>query len=281
MTRCTKLVPDTGSGAEGRDLGYLSLGFPETPGWQCAAGEPGAFLSLAALGDMRYSSGGEASAALANRLAFFDLLGLDPDLGLGVELKHSRRLMLMEEGGRLRYGDSGEEGDCDGILLHSVEGDGRDGRFAGVTVADCMPIWILDRASGAFGVLHSGWKGTGILRVAVQALRSRYSSPPEALAVILGPSIGPCCYAVPEERAEAFAAEFGPEAAPRLGGSPRLDLRAANIGLATSLGVGALLSVEACTACDEAFGSYRRQGSTAYTRMLALCARPRGREVGT
>ena len=32
-----------------------------------------------------------------------------------------------------------------------------------VTVADCMPLYLYDSVSGVFGVVHSGWKGTGII----------------------------------------------------------------------------------------------------------------------
>ena len=106
----------------------------------------------------------------------------------------------------------------------------------------------------------------------MEALSEEFGSPPEALSVILGPSIGVCCYAVPPERAEAFAREFGSEAVREEGGRTMLDLRAANIALARRLGIGALLSVESCTSCDPRLGSYRREGPEAFTRMAALAA---------
>jgi copper oxidase (laccase) domain-containing protein len=154
---------------------------------------------------------------------------------------------------------------ADGIVLRDRS------LVATVTVADCMPIWILDRDSGAFGVLHSGWKGTGILAAAVEGIARRWGSPASAISAILGPAIGSCCYEVPAERGAAFARRFGEEAAFRKGGAWAIDLRAANIGLARSLGIGALLSVEACTGCDDRLGSYRRQGAASFTRMLAAC----------
>jgi polyphenol oxidase len=142
---------------------------------------------------------------------------------------------------------------------------------AAVTVADCMPIWLLDRRSGAFGILHSGWRGTGILGVAMRAIARRFGSDPGSISVILGPAIGCCCYAVGEERAEAFAAEHGEGSVSRSGGRWRLDLRAANISIAERAGAGSLLSIEACTSCDPRLGSYRRQGPDSFTRMLAVC----------
>ena len=147
------------------------------------------------------------------------------------------------------------------------------GLAAAVTVADCMPIWMLDRGSGAFGILHSGWRGTGILAAAVRGMAERFGSRPSTIAVVLGPAIGPCCYSVSEERALRFAAEFGGESVLWRGDSHFLDLRKANISMAERAGIGDLLSIEACTSCDARLGSFRRQGATSFTRMLAVCGK--------
>jgi polyphenol oxidase len=232
-------------------------------------GEPLALLSAASSGDMKYGDPGCAP----NRERFLRDRGLDPARALGLHLAHSRRILFpAREGPAGDPGGAGGDADADGLILDDP------GLAATVTVADCMPIWILDRGSGVFGLLHSGWRGTGILETAVHAMAERFGSRPESLAVILGPAIGPCCYAVPEERAAGFAAAFGESSAPRRGGSSYLDLRAANLAIAERLGLGQLLSIEACTACDPRLGSYRRQGPSGFTRMLALCGRlPRPR----
>jgi polyphenol oxidase len=256
---------------------YLSSSLPEGPDSFAAfafpgrrvggrgegpSGEPMAVLSLASAGSMKYGT----PDCAARRESFLRGAGLDPASCLGLRLAHSRRVLMPERGDELESlaGADGASG-ADGIILRDR------GLSASVTVADCMPIWILDRDSGAFGVLHSGWRGTGILAAAVRLLGERLGSRPEALAVILGPAIGACCYAVPEDRARAFAAEFGEAAAPRRDGRAFIDLRAANVSLAERAGVGSLLSIEACTCCDPRLGSYRRQGPEAFTRMLAAC----------
>lgn len=140
-----------------------------------------------------------------------------------------------------------------------------------VTVADCMPIFLSDRAGGAHGILHSGWKGTGIVAVALDLMHSRWGTEPADLEVVLGPCIGACCYRVDEARAEAFAAQWG-EAAVRIGGdgAPHLDLRAANITLLQQRGVERITVVSDCTACSEILGSFRREGAQRFTRMLAV-----------
>lgn len=212
-------------------------------------------ISLQSEGDMRYIP----DIVNANRVKFFSSLGLAREKVLGVELAHSRNVLFPE-------GNGNGASAADGILI-------KDPSYAAsVTVADCMPIGIFDRSSRIFGVLHSGWKGTGILETAVRELGRRHCSPPQAISVILGPAIGACCYAVPEERARAYASEFGPESMIQRGGRFFLDLRAANVSLARRLGVGALLSVDACTSCDERLGSYRREGPGRFTRMVAVAA---------
>ena len=139
-----------------------------------------------------------------------------------------------------------------------------------------MPIWLFDAKRRAFGLLHSGWKGTGILEAGVLRMGAEFGCPPADISVILGPSIGSCCYAVPEERASGFSAEFGAKAT-RRARSPDgkifhyLDLRAANLMLAEKLGIGRLMDVRLCTSCSPFLGSYRRQGAAGFTRMLALC----------
>jgi copper oxidase (laccase) domain-containing protein len=244
------------------------MGFPGP----AAAGEPVALLSFASHGDMKFGDPGRA----ANRDRFLRGVGIDPGNALGLELAHSRNLIFPDPGddvAALSRAAGERAGGADGIIL-------RDPSLAAtVTVADCMPIWVLDRGSGAFGVLHSGWRGTGILSRAIEALADRCGSRPSSVAVILGPAIGPCCYAVPEGRAAEFSDEFGETAVARREGAWFLDLRAANIALAQRAGVGHLLSIEACTSCDRRLGSFRRQG-VAFTRMIAVCGRsPRALDI--
>jgi polyphenol oxidase len=249
----------------------IGLRFPgaggDGPASALAAGEALALLSTASEGDMKYGD----PAREPNRARVLSAAGAAPGRALGLVLAHSRNVLFpsgAEEGAALAAAAAASgAGGADGIVLRE------SGLVATVTVADCMPIWVLDRASGAFGVLHSGWKGTGILAAAVQGISRRFGSAASSISAILGPAIGSCCYGVPAERARAFAREFGDEAAFSEGGAWKIDLRAANIGLARSLGLGALLSVDACTSCDERLGSYRRQGPASFTRMLAACGR--------
>lgn len=231
----------------GRD--WVSFAFPRN-----AARAPRAVLSLARAGSMRFLRGQEN----ANRDSLFASLGIDPGAVAAVELVHGKDIVLVgpREGYSIRV-------QADGVMA-----EGRGG-FPCVTVADCMPIWIHDGASGAYGVLHSGWKGTGILSSAMRLLRERFGTAPADVDVILGPAIGPCCYRVDGARAIAFAAEFGEEATRESDGAFFLDLLSANMAIARREGIGAILAVEACTCCDPRLGSSRREGPANFTRMAA------------
>jgi YfiH family protein len=153
---------------------------------------------------------------------------------------------------------------------------GKAGLLLTVTVADCLPIFIADRRRGAYAIVHSGWKGTGILLDAVGLMRQEYGSRPEDLSVTIGPGIGACCYSVPMDRWDAFRQEFGPASVAGGEGAFRLDLRRANVDLLRKAGISDLAVVEDCTACSPDLGSYRRQGPGSFTRMLAFIGKAEG-----
>ena len=72
--------------------------------------------------------------------------------------------------------------------------------------ADCTQIMIADPVNRAIGVAHGGWKGTlgGIAVITIEAMAREYGSRPENLLASVGPSIGPCCYAVRSDVADRF-----------------------------------------------------------------------------
>ena len=77
-----------------------------------------------------------------------------------------------------------------------------------VVAADCAPLLMADRRTGAVAAVHAGWRGT-CARVAVaalEALRSEFGVHPENVVAAIGPAIGACCYEVGSELVDAFAA---------------------------------------------------------------------------
>ena len=76
-----------------------------------------------------------------------------------------------------------------------------------VQVADCVPLLIADRKTGAVAAVHCGWRGIALnaAGAAVAALAREWDSAPEDLVAALGPSIGACCYEVGHEVRQRFA----------------------------------------------------------------------------
>lgn len=77
-----------------------------------------------------------------------------------------------------------------------------------IYVADCGPIWLADRKTGAIGVLHSGKKGTegNILASGVETMERHFGANRENIVAVLGPCIRPPHYEID------FAKEIGRQA---------------------------------------------------------------------
>lgn len=131
---------------------------------------------------------------------------------------------------------------CDGHVTATV------GTLLAVTVADCVPVSVVDPGRRSVALLHAGWRGAaaGILERGIEVLRERMGSRPGDLLVHLGPAICGRCYEVGPE-------VFGGLGLPEPGAAAPVDLRAALAHRAVAAGVGAgSVSVSAhCTLCGD------------------------------
>ncbi|MDR2900082.1 MAG: peptidoglycan editing factor PgeF [Treponema sp.] len=205
------------------------------------------------------------------REAFYKSQGYKPAQCFACTQVHSRKVLLIDETTPNNYPEG------DGLITMEPH------IALSVTVADCLPVFLYDTKSGATGILHSGWKGTGIVKVAIEMMNHSFGSEAKNIAAVLGPCIQACCYQVDEERANQFEAEFGSlKSSYPLGSVTKrvkapdenrdlcyLNLQAANAALLEEAGVEHLAYTKDCTFMDERFGSFRREGKT-YTRMAAL-----------
>ena len=85
---------------------------------------------------------------------------------------------------------------------------------------------------------------------------------PSDCCAFIGPSIGPCCYAVGEEVAEKFQLEKGSwgNVVEKQGEKWVLDLWTANKNVLLSSGLEDIRLSGVCTRCGEEFFSYRGDG---------------------
>jgi YfiH family protein len=117
--------------------------------------------------------------------------------------------------------------------------------------ADCLPI-ALARRNGTPGLalLHAGRLGLleGILEAGVGAIGGH-------AAAVIGPGIGPCCYEVGDDIADAYRARFGRDVVR----GRNLDLWTAAERVLRDAGVDSVERLDLCTACNsERFFSHRR-----------------------
>ena len=162
---------------------------------------------------------------------------------------------------------------------------------AAIQTADCVPLLLADRRTGAVAAAHAGWRGlaAGVPRSAVEALAREFGSRPADLVAAAGPSIGACCYEVGAEVRDRFTAAGFPVTAidrwfferpqpmpqnpsmPGLGAEGRPDHWYFDSGCSTrdqlvSAGVppDQVFLVELCTASHPGvLCSYRRDGAGA------------------
>ncbi len=149
-------------------------------------------------------------------------------------------------GAAVRWHDDGPPGlqvaePCDG---HATD---RPGILLTVSVADCVPAFVVDPERRAVAVVHAGWRGAaaGILERGIAVLGERAGSRPGDLHVHLGPSICGDCYEVGPEVFEALGLPVPDTNTP-------VDLRAALADRARRTGVDPerITISGRCTLCD-------------------------------
>lgn len=155
------------------------------------------------------------------------------------------------------------------------------GIACGVRTADCAPVLLGDRRSGAVLAIHSGWRGTvqNVVGAGIAALRALVEQPLDACAAI-GPHIERCCFEVGEDVAAqlALASSAGDAVVVRAGPKPRVDLRPVLRAQLRHAGIADrdIEDVAGCTVCDSgAFFSFRRDGARSGRLLSAIVSRGR------
>ena len=147
----------------------------------------------------------------------------------------------------------------------------RQGLLLSVSVADCVPVFVVDPEARAVALLHSGWRGTagGIVERGIHRLVESWKGDAGRLWLHCGPAICGECYEVGPE----VHAGVHPDREPPAGNTP-IDLRAAIAGRAAAAGILAeQVTVSShCTLCgDPDFFSHR--GGSAGRQMGVLGVR--------
>ncbi|XP_065600042.1 purine nucleoside phosphorylase LACC1 [Cyrtonyx montezumae] len=173
-------------------------------------------------------------------------------------------------------------------IMGKTEPDSYDGIVTnqkGVTIAapgaDCIPLLFADPVRKACGAAHSGWRGTllGVSMATVNAMVSEYGCNVKDILVVLGPSVGPCCYKLPHESAKEFH-RIDPKCVRQFdSAAPYIDIRRATRILLESGGIlpeniqddsvtDQNQNITFCTACHpDKFYSHFRDGTNFGTQI--------------
>jgi YfiH family protein len=152
------------------------------------------------------------------------------------------------------------------------------GVACGVRSADCVPVLVADRRSGAVAALHAGWRGTvaGIVGAGVRRLCELAGNDVDLVAAI-GPHISLAAFEVSEEVARELAAA-SPDAGVvdrSRGPRPHVDLRRIVRAQLRAAGLADenVDDVFGCTVGDpERFFSFRRDGAKSGRHLSAIVA---------
>jgi len=201
----------------------------------------------------------DPARVVENRTRLCAAAGADPDGATMAWQRHGATVTRARPRGIVTPGTVYDH--CDGLWS-----DER-GRAMLLLTADCLPIAIAaTEGPPGVGILHAGWRGllAGIVAAGTRALGDR------PLAAAIGPSIGPCCYAVGNEVARPFREAFGDDVV-RDG---RLDLWTSAERALRAAGVARVDRFDVCTSCEhERFFSHRRDnGHTGRQGVIAYVA---------
>ncbi len=157
-------------------------------------------------------------------------------------------------------------------VLHPNEGDAlvtnQPDVLLVVRTADCVPVLLVDHDAKVIGAIHAGWRGAvgGIVTRTIQTCVKRLGANLRHMHVVIGPSIGPCCYEVDAQVIEPLHRQY-PDWQGVLqetkAGKGMLDLKRLlwHQILASGVLEYQVDRLEHCTrCCDDLFFSYRREG---------------------
>jgi len=173
-------------------------------------------------------------------------------------------------GTTVQWHRAGQEG---WLILDGVDGHatGSPGVLLTVTVADCIPVYLVAPTQRVVALLHAGWRGTagGMLQQGVELLRREaFVTAPE---IVMHCGVGICgsCYEVGSEVLERLTPGRRPGVS-----SGHVDLREVLARQAAELGITEVSVSPWCSAHDrEHFFSHRASGGRD-GRMIAYLGVP-------
>jgi len=143
--------------------------------------------------NLAFHVGDDPKEVIKNHDLLANALGYDRQTLIHMRQIHSDKIVLIDESFTF---DTPPE--CDALITNKVDTP------LMVMSADCTGILIYDPIQKAIGAVHAGRAGAlnAILPKTIRAMSEVFGCSHENLQVVLGPSIGSCCYEVNETIAE-------------------------------------------------------------------------------
>jgi len=195
---------------------------------------------------MRLLAGEEA---MKNRAVFFSALKIDPANITSGLLAHGKTVVLVNNKnlGQIISG-------TDALVTNLTNA------CLTITIADCVPIFFIDKNHGAIGLAHAGWRGVlqNIVSEVTQTMAREYLSNPAEIEVYIGPHLMSCHFEVKADVESKFH-EFA-DAIIHHQEKTFIDLQSIIVKQLISAGLqnkNIHRTVE-CTFCNQDYFSYRR-----------------------
>lgn len=183
-----------------------------------------------------------------NRYRFLEMLGINQLRLAFPEQIHSSTVRVANQPGTYP--------ETDGLITN------KEHLLLSVTIADCVPIFLVDPNTKSIGLIHAGWCGTKseIVSIALRMMKSELNCSAHDIYAFIGPSAGACCYDVGHDVGDMFSEKVKI----KRNGQIFLDLKKANLLQLLEAGLSEThIEVSgSCTICEpEIFHSFRRDGN--------------------
>ena len=99
---------------------------------------------------------------------------------------------------------AGFYGNADGIISNI-----KYNTVLSIVTADCVPIFIFDKTSGLFGIIHAGWRGL-VDNIHIKSIDFFLNKDAlcKTISVFLGPFIQSCCYEIKDDILHNFKEKY-------------------------------------------------------------------------
>lgn len=218
--------------------------------------------------NMGYSTNDLKSNVYKNREIVLKDFGLNIKDIVSSDQVHGTKLKIITD-------SSLNIGECDGIFTN------KKNIVLAMYFADCVPLYFYDLKNNAIGISHAGWRGTkeNIAQKSINFMKENFNSDEKDIKVIIGPSIGYCCFKVKNDVVFEFYTKLSDlninlnKHIKKIHNNEYyINLREINYEILISTGIIAenIFIHDICTFCrNDLFYSYRRDlGDTG--RMAAL-----------